>query len=53
MSNLGKWETLDIKTLVASAEIVFTDQHYCNNNLKQKIETHDEDGFDENGKPVF
>ncbi|TNV83010.1 hypothetical protein FGO68_gene15614 [Halteria grandinella] len=35
LQELAKWERLDMKELVASAEIVFMDQHFCNDNLKQ------------------
>jgi hypothetical protein len=57
---------------VATAEIVFCDQHFCNYNLRQKVpnappkakkkkqkakdsdeEIAEDEGFDENGKPIF
>lgn len=33
---LSKWESLNIKDLVANAEIVFIEQHFCNDNLKKR-----------------
>ena len=57
---------------MATAEIVFCDQHFCNDNLRQKVpnvppkatkkkqkakdsdeEIAEDEGFDENGKPIF
>lgn len=57
---------------MATAEIVFCDQHFCNDNLRQKVpnappkatkknkkakdsdeEITEDEGFDENGKPIF
>jgi hypothetical protein len=31
----AKWALLDIKQLVATAEIVFIEEHFCNSNLKR------------------
>ena len=57
---------------MATAEIVFCDQHFCNDNLRLKVpavapkankkkgkakdseeEITEDEGFDENGKPIF
>lgn len=35
VAELKEYEALEIKSIVATAEIVFCDQHYCNDNLKQ------------------
>ncbi len=35
VADLKEYETLEIKAIVATAEIVFCDQHFCNDNLKQ------------------
>ena len=35
VAELKEYEGLEIKTIVATAEIVFCDQHFCNDNLRQ------------------
>lgn len=36
LKEYSKWESLDLKQITAEAEIIFMDQHYCNNNLRKK-----------------
>ena len=33
---LGKYEKVEVKDLVANAEIVFLETHICNDNLKKR-----------------
>lgn len=48
--SLKKWEKLDIKQIAAEQEVLFIDQHYCNDNLKA-CEVDEDEGFrDENFK---
>lgn len=67
VKELSKWKDLEAKQLTANEEIVFCDQHYCNNNLKKKTkpdvkiqskkakdsDDEIEEAFDDNGKPIF
>lgn len=62
-----KWKDLETRELILNEEIVFCDQHFCNDNLKKvtsatvkkiskKAKDSDdeiEETFDENGKPIF
>ena len=63
---LSKWKDLEARQLTANEEIVFCDQHFCNDNLKKRTsglkkqskkakesDEEIEETFDENGKPVF
>jgi len=34
LAELKHYEGLDVKQVVATAEIVFCDQHFCNDNLR-------------------
>lgn len=34
---LSKWKDLEARQLAASEEIVFCDQHFCNDNLRKKV----------------
>jgi hypothetical protein len=66
---LSKWKDLEARQITANEEIVFCDQHFCNDNLKKRVEVPPtekkisrkakdsddeiEEAFDENGKPIF
>ena len=39
LGELKKWESIDLKQVTAQTEIVFLDQHFCNNNLKVRNDT--------------
>ena len=51
LKEMRKWDKLDMKQIASEQEILFIDQHYCNNNLEVKI--NDDFESDDDGKPVF
>ena len=68
VKELSHWKDLEARQLTANEEIVFCDQHFCNDNLKKRVDVHTEkkisrkakdsddeieEAFDENGKPIF